>query len=223
MVQKVPAPFAKHPSRSRPRARCPRTRVRGLDCGWRCKRSDGGPHRSPRRESGDSAWQRIPCANPHNPGTLNRQLPTPREDAPVSPNGPVSPDSRPGLGLWLGTRGDDGIVPVTFFPADRGQLYIRLPLVASFSARMASAVRGPHLPEWRNWQTRKIQVLVQVTGWRFKSSLGHFRGVLRAACGQAKSSAPMGQLKHAAWLGVLAHRLSAVAASGSCGTISVGP
>ena len=30
-----------------------------------------------------------------------------------------------------------------------------------------------HLPEWRNWQTRKIQVLVQVTGWRFKSSLGH--------------------------------------------------
>ena len=28
-------------------------------------------------------------------------------------------------------------------------------------------------PEWRNWQTRKIQVLVQVTGWRFKSSLGH--------------------------------------------------
>jgi hypothetical protein len=33
--------------------------------------------------------------------------------------------------------------------------------------------RRPHLPEWRNWQTRKIQVLVQVTGWRFKSSLGH--------------------------------------------------
>lgn len=30
-------------------------------------------------------------------------------------------------------------------------------------------------PEWRNWQTRKIQVLVQVTGWRFKSSLGHFQ------------------------------------------------
>ena len=37
-----------------------------------------------------------------------------------------------------------------------------------------------HSPEWRNWQTRKIQVLVQVTGWRFKSSLGHFRGAVMA-------------------------------------------
>ncbi len=29
------------------------------------------------------------------------------------------------------------------------------------------------LPGWRNWQTRKIQVLVHVSGWRFKSSPGH--------------------------------------------------
>ena len=27
--------------------------------------------------------------------------------------------------------------------------------------------------EWRNWQTRRIQVPVRVTGWRFKSSLAH--------------------------------------------------
>lgn len=29
--------------------------------------------------------------------------------------------------------------------------------------------------EWRNWQTRKIQVLVSVRTWRFKSSLPHSR------------------------------------------------
>ncbi len=52
----------------------------------------------------------------------------------------------------------------------RGALFPIWPLLA-FVGRESG-----HLPEWRNWQTRKIQVLVQVTGWRFKSSLGHFRG-----------------------------------------------
>ena len=52
----------------------------------------------------------------------------------------------------------------------RGALFPGRPLLA-FGGRESG-----HLPEWRNWQTRKIQVLVQVTGWRFKSSLGHFRG-----------------------------------------------
>ena len=52
----------------------------------------------------------------------------------------------------------------------RGALFPGKPLLA-FGSRESG-----HLPEWRNWQTRKIQVLVQVTGWRFKSSLGHFRG-----------------------------------------------
>ena len=52
----------------------------------------------------------------------------------------------------------------------RGALFPGKPLLA-FGGRESG-----HLPEWRNWQTRKIQVLVQVTGWRFKSSLGHFRG-----------------------------------------------
>lgn len=34
-----------------------------------------------------------------------------------------------------------------------------------------SRKRAPR--EWRNWQTRKIQVLVHVSVWRFKSSLPH--------------------------------------------------
>ncbi len=30
-------------------------------------------------------------------------------------------------------------------------------------------------PEWRNWQTRMVQVHVHASGWRFKSSLGYLR------------------------------------------------
>ena len=36
--------------------------------------------------------------------------------------------------------------------------------------------RGPFLtlvPEWRNWQTRCVQVAVIARSWRFESSLGH--------------------------------------------------
>ena len=59
-------------------------------------------------------------------------------------------------------------------------------------------------PEWRNWQTRKIQVLVQVTGWRFKSSLGH----------SAAASLPL--------RGTLPLRRRCVATEGCCGTAHSG-
>ena len=40
-----------------------------------------------------------------------------------------------------------------------------------------SAVPGAHfltlVPEWRNWQTRCVQVAVIARSWRFESSLGH--------------------------------------------------
>ena len=45
---------------------------------------------------------------------------------------------------------------------------------------LAGQERRPHTRQWRNWQTRKIQVLVPVRVWRFKSSLPHqykIRGV----------------------------------------------
>jgi hypothetical protein len=29
------------------------------------------------------------------------------------------------------------------------------------------------VPEWRNWQTRCVQVAVIARSWRFESSLGH--------------------------------------------------
>jgi len=29
------------------------------------------------------------------------------------------------------------------------------------------------VPEWRNWQTRYVQVVVIARSWRFESSLGH--------------------------------------------------
>ena len=31
----------------------------------------------------------------------------------------------------------------------------------------------PHLPKWRNWQTRYIQGVVPDRAWRFESSLRH--------------------------------------------------
>ena len=30
------------------------------------------------------------------------------------------------------------------------------------------------MPQWRNWQTRNVQVVVWVTMYRFESCLGHY-------------------------------------------------
>ncbi len=70
-----------------------------------------------------------------------------------------------------------------------------------------------HLPEWRNWQTRKIQVLVQVTGWRFKSSLGHWSGFFTVGAGRSGPLRPAarGSFARAASRGTMA--LEAVAQS----------
>src|ERR1700687_2668418 len=40
-------------------------------------------------------------------------------------------------------------------------------------ARVGPAQHTAQVPEWRNWQTSPIQVLVLASEWRLESSLGH--------------------------------------------------
>src|SRR2546428_13814659 len=41
----------------------------------------------------------------------------------------------------------------------------------AFSLTLIRARGRPHLPKWRNWQTRYIQGVVRARAWRFEASL----------------------------------------------------